>query len=243
MEQDTTWQWYGQSAILIGTGESTYYYYCKRCLDIVLASIALILLFPVMVAIAILIKLDSPGPIFFVQTRVGSRRRSSGGYTVWEIQNFPVFKFRSMTHNADETLHRAYIKAFVAGNAQPSGSGKLKYKLTDDPRITTVGHILRRTSLDELPQLFNVLRGEMSLVGPRPVPEYEVAEYREAWHHTRLATLPGITGLWQVKARCQVEFEEMIRLDLEYINHQSLWLDLKILLLTIPAVFSEDGAE
>jgi lipopolysaccharide/colanic/teichoic acid biosynthesis glycosyltransferase len=102
---------------------------------------------------------------------------------------------------------------------------------------------LRKTSLDELPQLFNILQGEMSLVGPRPVPVYEVAEYREAWHHERLATLPGLTGLWQVKGRCQVSFEDMVRLDLEYVRNQSLWLDIQILFLTIPAAISGQGAD
>jgi lipopolysaccharide/colanic/teichoic acid biosynthesis glycosyltransferase len=148
-----------------------------------------------------------------------------------------------MLHKADESVHQAYIRAFVAGSLGKPDESQTPYKLTGDPRVTRVGRILRKTSLDELPQCFNVLRGEMSLVGPRPVPVYEVAEYREAWHHERLATLPGITGLWQVKGRCQVAFEDMIRLDLEYVRNQSLWLDLKIMFLTIPAALSGQGAE
>lgn len=219
------------------------YYVGKRLMDLVLASAALLLLGPLLLLIAAVIKLDSPGPVFFLQKRVGSRRLSHDGRSVWEVRLFPVYKFRSMVQHADETLHRDYIRAFVADQVQASESGRVKYKLTGDPRLTRSGHILRRFSLDELPQLFNVLKGEMSLVGPRPVPEYEVAEYREAWCFDRLTALPGITGLWQVKARCDVRFEEMIRLDLEYIRHQSLWLDLKILLLTLPAVISGAGAE
>jgi lipopolysaccharide/colanic/teichoic acid biosynthesis glycosyltransferase len=132
---------------------------------------------------------------------------------------------------------------FVRGTLEGREATTAAYKLGADPRITRVGKFLRKSSLDELPQLINVLRGEMSLVGPRPVPEYEVLEYREAWHHERLATLPGITGLWQVKGRGQVPFEDMVRLDLEYIQRQSLWLDLAILLFTVPAVLSGRGAE
>lgn len=243
MTQYTAWQWSHQTATLVGGGDNAFYFHGKRFLDVVLTSIALILLAPVILIISILIKLETPGPIFFVQERVGSKRRYRDGRMVWEVQIFRVYKFRSMVHNADQSLHQAYIKAFVAGTAQEAENCGVKYKLTNDPRVTMVGRFLRRTSLDELPQLFNVLLGEMSLVGPRPVPEYEVAEYSEAWHHERLAALPGITGLWQVKGRCQVSFEEMIHLDLEYISRQSLWLDIKIILLTIPAVISGRGAE
>jgi lipopolysaccharide/colanic/teichoic acid biosynthesis glycosyltransferase len=148
-----------------------------------------------------------------------------------------------MFQDADEAIHRAYIRAFVQGNVEDADAAKPMYKLTKDPRVTRVGRVLRKMSLDELPQVFNVLRGEMSLIGPRPVPEYEVAEYQESWHYERLAALPGITGLWQVKGRCQVEFDVMIRMDLEYIRRQSLWLDIKILLLTVPAVLIGSGAE
>lgn len=243
MAKYTTWQWSNQEAALVGGRDRTFYYQCKRCMDLALSIIALIICAPLLLAIAILIVLDTPGSIFFVQERVGSRRRSVNGHTVWKVRNFPVYKFRSMVQDADESMHQAFIKAFVAGTVEESDLPRAKFKLTNDPRVTRVGRILRRTSLDELPQLFNVLRGEMSLVGPRPVPEYEVAEYREAWHLGRLATLPGITGLWQVKGRCQVSFEDMIHLDLEYVRHQSLWLDLKILFLTIPAVLSGKGAE
>lgn len=219
------------------------YYYVKRFMDVSLVATAMLLLAPLMLIIAVLIKLDSPGPVFFVQERIGSQRQTENGRSVWKIRKFRIYKFRSMFQNADDALHRAYIKAFVQGNIEKSDSGHTQFKLTNDPRVTRVGGLLRKMSLDELPQLFNVLRGEMSLVGPRPVPEYEVAEYRESWHYGRLATLPGITGLWQVMGRCQVEFEDMIRLDLEYIDRQSLWLDSQILLKTIPAVLSGSGAE
>lgn len=219
------------------------YYYVKRFVDIFLASIAMLLLSPLLLLIAVLIKLDSSGSVFFVQERIGSKRQTENGRTVWKIRKFRIYKFRSMYQNADEALHRDYIKAFVQGTVEKSNDENGKFKLANDPRITRVGALLRKSSLDELPQLFNVVRGEMSMVGPRPVPEYEVAEYREAWHYGRLATLPGITGLWQVKGRCLVEFEEMIRLDLDYIRDQSLWLDFKILFQTIPAVLSGSGAE
>lgn len=242
MEQFGTWQWSSQTDILTGGQDKPVYHYCKRCIDLGLAILALMLLFPVMLVMALLIKVDSAGPIFYTQERVGAKRCSKNGRTSWEIRRFQMIKFRSMVQDADTSIHRAYIKAFIQGQVETSGMDTALYKLTNDPRVTRVGRIIRKTSLDELPQLINVLKGEMSLVGPRPVPEYEVAGY-EGWHHERLATLPGITGLWQVKGRCQVSFEKMVRLDIDYVRHQSLWLDLKILILTIPAVLSGQGAE
>jgi len=242
MEQLTTWQQSQHARMLNGSRNKHFYSFCKRLIDVVLATILLILLAPLLLIIAILIKLDSPGPIFFTQERVGTRRKLYNGRPVWEVQNFRVYKFRSMVQNADQSVHQAYIKAFVEGTAERSEEDGRKFKLTNDPRITRMGRILRKTSLDELPQLINVLKGEMSLVGPRPVPTYEVAEYQE-WHHERLAALPGITGYWQVYGRCQVSFEEMIEMDIEYIRNQSLWLDLNILWLTVPAVLSGRGAE
>jgi lipopolysaccharide/colanic/teichoic acid biosynthesis glycosyltransferase len=217
------------------------FFFCKRFLDLALATIFLLLLFPLMLLIAVLIKLDSAGPVIFVQKRVGGRRRSSGG-VIWEIRTFPFYKFRSMVKDADPALHKEYIQAFVEGRTEKSEADEAKFKLTGDPRITRVGRLLRRTSLDELPQLLNVIKGEMSLVGPRPVPTYEVAQYQDS-HSERLACLPGMTGLWQVKGRCQVPFEEMIRMDIEYVRNQSLWLDLKVLWFTLPAVLSGRGAE
>jgi lipopolysaccharide/colanic/teichoic acid biosynthesis glycosyltransferase len=147
-----------------------------------------------------------------------------------------------MVQDADPTAHQAFIKAFAEDRVESSGTNGAKFKMTEDPRVTRVGRMLRRTSVDELPQLMNVLRGDMSLVGPRPVPTYEVAEYR-AWHRERLAALPGITGLWQVNGRSQVSFDDMIRMDIDYVRSRSLWLDVRILLLTLPAVLAGRGAQ
>jgi lipopolysaccharide/colanic/teichoic acid biosynthesis glycosyltransferase len=218
------------------------YFFLKRALDIVCASVLLVIFAPVMLVIAVLIKLSSPGPVFFVQERVGASKRSCAGLTIWEIRNFQFYKFRSMYQNADQTLHKAYIERWVKGQAEDSGDPTARFKLTGDPRITPLGHILRKTSLDELPQLFNVLKGEMSLVGPRPVPVYEVNQYKRQ-HYERLAALPGITGLWQVKGRGHVPFEEQIQLDIEYIRAQSLVFDVKLMFLTIPAVLLSRGAK
>ncbi len=217
------------------------YFLSKRIIDIALAALLLIFLAPLLLAIAILIKIDSHGPIIFVQPRVGARRRSSGKRTHWEIHTFRIYKFRSMFCDADQALHQAHIHAYASGQIDATDPATTTFKLTNDPRITRMGRILRRSSLDELPQLANVLKGEMSLVGPRPIPLYEFDDYQER-HKQRFAALPGITGLWQVKGRCQVSFEEQIQMDIEYVRDQSLWLDFKILLLTIPAVLSGRGA-
>ena len=220
---------------------SSYLLY-KRALDVVLSILVLIAFLPLFVLIALLIKFDSPGPILFRQQRVGAKRRSIGGQKVWIVQNFTMYKFRSMVANADSCLHEAYIRDFVEGRISPQLEPGLKFKLSNDPRVTRLGRILRKLSLDELPQLLNVLKGDMSLVGPRPVPTYEVACYRNG-DHRRLAALPGITGLWQVRGRCLVSFEEMVRMDVDYIRNTTFWFDLKILFLTIPAVLSKRGAE
>jgi lipopolysaccharide/colanic/teichoic acid biosynthesis glycosyltransferase len=227
---------------LSGGRDSFFYSISKRAIDLVLATLLLILLSPLLLLSAILIMLDTPGPVLFVQERVGARRRSEGGRTTWQVENFRIYKYRTMVAHADQSLHQTHIKAWVEGHLEASDRGASKFKLKDDTRVTRVGRILRKTSLDELPQLFNVLKGEMSLVGPRPVPTYEVAEY-QAWHHERLAALPGITGFWQVKGRSQVSFEEMITMDIEYVRNRSLWLDIRILGLTIPAVLSGRGAD
>jgi lipopolysaccharide/colanic/teichoic acid biosynthesis glycosyltransferase len=242
MAGQQTWQWPSRIAQVADKTEDDRYFAAKRCLDVILAALLLILLLPLIVLIAVLIKLDSPGPVFFTQERVGAKRQWLGRQAIWIIKNFNIYKFRSMVQNADSAVHEAYIRDFVEGRAHPSAEGDGKFKLTNDPRVTRVGRILRKFSLDELPQLLNVLMGDMSLVGPRPVPPYEVACYGNG-DHKRLTALPGITGYWQVKGRCRVTFEEMIRMDLEYIRNASLWFDLKILLLTIPAVLSRRGAE
>jgi lipopolysaccharide/colanic/teichoic acid biosynthesis glycosyltransferase len=217
------------------------YLLVKRCADVAGAAILLVGLMPLMVLIALLIVLDSPGGVFYVQERMGSRRRRVGGERAWELEPFSVFKFRTMSAGADSSLHQAHVEAYVRGRLHPEPRTPARFKLAEDPRITRFGSILRRTSLDELPQLINVIRGEMSLVGPRPVPVYEVALYEEA-HHERFAARPGITGLWQVSGRCDISFEDMINLDITYARAQSFWLDAKILLLTIPAVIGGRGA-
>lgn len=242
MAGQQTWQWSSRTAVLAHESENILYGVLKRCMDICLSTALIILLLPLLLLIALLIKLDSPGPAIFTQERVGAKRQRFGLKRVWVVQNFLFYKFRSMARDADQSLHEAYIKDFVEGRARPSAESGGKYKLTNDPRVTRVGRFLRKFSLDELPQLFNVLKGDMSLVGPRPVPTYEVAGYSPR-HHNRFAALPGITGWWQVKGRCQVSFEEMIRMDVDYIRNASMWLDLKILFLTLPAVLSRRGAE
>jgi exopolysaccharide biosynthesis polyprenyl glycosylphosphotransferase len=200
----------------------------KRAMDIVGSMLALILCAPIFLIIAIAIKISSKGPVFFKQQRVGH----SG-------QCFTFLKFRSMQIDNDPTVHREYVRKLIAGQAmrEPSnGNGDGVYKLTNDKRVTVVGRFLRRTSLDELPQLLNVLRGDMSLVGPRPAIPYEVASY-ETWHRRRvLEVKPGITGLWQVNGRNRIKFDEMVRLDLQYAKSWSPWLDIKILMRTPRAV-------
>jgi lipopolysaccharide/colanic/teichoic acid biosynthesis glycosyltransferase len=218
------------------------YFACKRMLDVAGALALLVVLAPLLLLITLAIKLDDGGPVLYMQERVGSRRKRLDGRIVWEIENFRIFKFRSMIQNADDAVHREYIRAFTAGEAKPAEDSGPKFKLNNDARITRVGRFLRRTSLDELPQLANVLRGDMSLVGPRPVPTYEVAQYK-SWHFERLAALPGITGLWQVRGRGEVAFEDMVRLDIAYVRAQSIWQDLWLLVCTLPAVVKGRGAK
>ncbi len=194
----------------------------KRFFDIVISALATVLLLPLWLLIALLIKLDSRGPVFYSQERVGMDGRL-----------FLVFKFRTMKAGVDSEIHREYQRAFIAGRAEANlgDDSKPTYKLLSDPRITRVGKLLRRTSLDEVPQLLNVLMGDMSVVGPRPPIPYEVEAY-ELWHRKRLDMKPGLTGLWQVSGRNRLPFEEMVRLDLFYIENWSLLLDLKIILRT-----------
>ena len=218
------------------------YFVCKRSLDVILSILMLIAFLPLFAVIALLIQLDSPGPILFRQERVGAKRRKLGAKIVWIVQSFTIYKFRSMVADADSSPHEAYIRDFVEGRISPQRSPGGKFKLSNDPRVTRLGRVLRKFSLDELPQLLNVLKGDMSLVGPRPVPTYEVACYRNE-DHRRLASLPGITGLWQVRGRSLVSFEEMVGMDVHYIRNATFWSDLKILFLTIPAVLSKRGAE
>ena len=194
-----------------------------RALDLV-ATVALVLLLaPLLLLIALIIKLDSPGPVLFRQQRVGRGRR-----------NFLVAKFRTMQHGADHDVHRDYMLALIE-------SGTPAPKLAGDALVTRFGSFLRRTSLDELPQLWNVLRGEMSLVGPRPPIPYEVDHYPSHWFE-RFLVKPGVTGLWQVSGRSEVSLEEMIELDVDYARRRSVLLNVWILLRTIPAVLSQRGA-
>jgi lipopolysaccharide/colanic/teichoic acid biosynthesis glycosyltransferase len=203
-------------------------------MDIAGSLLALMMLSPVLVVVAMAIKFSSPGPIFFRQQRIGQHGKK-----------FTFLKFRSMYFAEDHTIHKEYVKRLIAGvngSAHAQGLQTEVYKLTNDPRITPVGRILRRTSLDEVPQFLNVLAGRMSLVGPRPPIPYEFESY-DLWHVQRLlAVKPGITGLWQVEGRSRVAFDDMVRLDLKYARSWSLWLDFKILLKTPGAVFSGVGA-
>ncbi len=203
------------------------YEIAKRVLDVTLASILLVLLSPLFLLIAIAIKLDSPGPVIYVQRRLGKDARV-----------FRFYKFRSMTADVDHTVaHREFVRQYINGEDKDNHHHHL-YKPESNGRcITRVGKILRRTSLDELPQLINVLKGDMSLVGPRALPDYELEQYNE-WHRRRLAVLPGITGLAQVSGRSRLTFNEIVALDLAYIENRSLALDLWILLKTIPVVLS-----
>lgn len=219
-------------------GGNRVYFSLKRLLDVSLSIIGLALLGPLLVLIAIAIKVTTPGPVLFSQRRVGSRFRGISGREEWVVTEFTMYKFRSMHQDAGEGVHRAYIKAYALGAIQTNNSD---FKMSGDTRITRVGRWLRRSSLDELPQLLNVLKGDMSLVGPRPVPVYEVACYQER-DFQRLCALPGISGVWQVQGRGRVRFEEMIAMDVMYATKQSLRLDLHVLLLTAPAVLIGAGA-
>jgi exopolysaccharide biosynthesis polyprenyl glycosylphosphotransferase len=201
---------FGRGALLI-----------RRGIDIVGAIVVLVLGAPLLALIALAIRLDSPGPILFRQTRVGAGRKL-----------FQICKFRSMHKGAEAEVERL--------RALNEADGPI-FKIQDDPRLTRVGRLLRHTSLDELPQLWNVLRGEMGLVGPRPPLPAEVSRYME-WHKKRLEVRPGMTGLWQVSGRSLLSFDEMVLLDIYYIENWSLWLDFKILLRTIPQVLFGDGA-
>lgn len=195
--------------------------FVKRASDLILGCLILIFLLPLFLFISILIKIDSKGPVLFWQHRVGKNEKI-----------FKMHKFRSMFLGAQDSVYSLIDKNEADG---------LIFKIKNDPRITRVGKILRRLSLDELPQIINVLKGEMSLVGPRPPLPGEVEKYSE-WHRKRLRILPGITGLWQVSGRSELPFEDMVKLDVLYIENWSLWLDLKILLKTIPVVLTAKGA-
>jgi len=227
------------------SGKKNFYYFTKRIIDIIISLFALILLFPFMLLIAILIRIDSPGPVIFTQKRITTLRKKVNGAYEWDRVEFSFYKFRTMKHNADSTLHRNYVKALIEHEDQTLSSlsnanPKIK-KLTNDPRITRLGRLLRRSSIDELPQFWNVLKGDMSVVGPRPAIPYELDFYKP-WYFRRFQSKPGLTGLWQVVARCSIDFDGMVKLDIEYIRKQSFIEDLKIILMTPVAIFLHRGA-
>ena len=206
----------------------------KQIMDTIGSALMLAFFSPLLLVIAMAVKASSKGPVFFRQQRVGRYGK-----------NFTFLKFRSMRVDNDQRIHRDYVTTLIAGGTQASSSNQSTngiYKLTNDGRVTRIGKVLRRTSLDELPQLVNVLKGDMSLVGPRPAIPYELAAY-QTWHRRRvLEVKPGITGLWQVTGRSRVKFDDMVRLDLRYATSWSPWLDLKILMRTPGAVISGSGA-
>lgn len=208
-------------------------YGAKRVLDLVAATMGLLIAAPLAAVVALLIKFSSPGPVLFKQIRIGRNSKE-----------FMFYKFRTMRVNNDDSQHRKYMKLFIEGNAEElkefNGRKKI-YKLTTDDRITPIGRFLRRTSLDELPQLLNVLKGNMSMVGPRPHIPYEVGLYKD-YHHRRLQGTPGITGWWQIHGRSRVTFDKSVEMDIWYLEHQSLLLDVRIMFRTITKATVGRGA-
>ena len=206
----------------------------KRVMDIAGSLVGLMLFSPLMFLTAIAIKISSSGPIIFKQYRFGKKGI-----------HFAFYKFRSMQSNVDDQIHREYVTNLINGDLEKINQGDEKtplYKMKSDPRVTPVGRIIRKTSIDELPQFLNVLKGEMSLVGPRPPIPYEVEKY-EPWHLRRILEVkPGITGLWQVDGRSTTSFDDMVRLDLRYVQNWSLWLDIKIILKTLKVFIRPNGA-
>ena len=208
-------------------------YRTKRALDVMAAVVGLVIATPFAALIALLIRLTSPGPVLFKQGRIGK-----------DGKEFKFYKFRTMRVNNDDSQHRQYMKLFIEGKEEAlrkfNGQKKL-YKIAKDDRVTAVGRFLRRTSLDELPQLINVLKGDMSMVGPRPHIPYEVSLYKD-WHRKRLNGLPGVTGWWQVHGRSRVTFDKSVEMDIWYLEHQSLILDIRIMLRTISKAIVGRGA-
>ncbi len=203
--------------------------HAKRLLDLWITIPALVVLSPLFVLVGVAIRLDSRGPVFFRQERVGK-----------DAKIFTCYKFRTMRHGADQTVHLLAFAGMAAGKPM-SDDPATPFKLARDTRVTRIGTLLRRTSIDELPQLLNVLRGEMSIVGPRPAIPYELEHYKD-WQHRRYTVNPGITGLWQVYGRGTTGFDEMMQLDVEYADNWTVWLDIKLIALTIPAILTQRGA-
>ncbi len=205
---------------------------CKRCIDILGSIFGMLLFFPIFIVISILIKCTSRGPVFFRQVRVGQYG-----------QPFDVIKFRTMKECNDDEIHKKFVRQFIKNSSHYAAAGqKVECKIKDDPRITPIGKILRKTSLDEVPQFINVLYGSMSLVGPRPAIPYEIKEYH-VWHRRRVFEVkPGLTGIWQVKGRSRTDFDNMVRMDIQYIKEWTLLMDLQIIAETPLALFSAKGA-
>jgi exopolysaccharide biosynthesis polyprenyl glycosylphosphotransferase len=210
-----------QEIIEIERKESAIYNMAKRALDIIASTLGLIILSPILLVVAILIKLESKGPAIFSQKRIGLNKKE-----------FKMYKFRSMVQNAEE------LKEKLAKKNEMSGP---MFKMKNDPRVTKVGRFIRKTSIDELPQLINVLKGEMSLVGPRPSLPKEVSKF-EPWMLKRLSVKPGLTCYWQVSGRNNIDFENWMKLDLQYVNDRSFWLDLKLILKTATVLFGDKNA-
>lgn len=210
-----------QEIIVIERKESALYNIAKRALDIIASTLGLIILSPILLVVAILIKLESKGPAIFSQKRIGLNKKE-----------FKMYKFRSMVQNAEE------LKEKLAKENEMSGP---MFKMKNDPRVTKVGRFIRKTSIDELPQLINVLKGEMSLVGPRPSLPKEVSKF-EPWMLKRLSVKPGLTCYWQVSGRNNIDFEDWMKLDLQYVNDRSFWLDLKLILKTATVLFGDKNA-
>jgi len=226
-------------------GDRRGYFVVKRVFDVVVALLALLLLLPVFLVVAAWVLIDDGRPVFFRQQRVRGRRRDGD---TWALEPFTLFKFRTMVADADPGLHREYITAYIQSDADrlaslnPGRRDGESFRPDHDPRVTRAGRVLRACSLDELPQLVNVVRGDMSLVGPRPPLPYEVELYSPR-DLLRLSTPQGMTGWAQVKGRCAVDFEDLIARDLEYLDRQSFGFDLKVMCLTVPAVLSRRGAD
>ena len=200
----------------------------KRMFDLAMCLVLLPFIIPIAGIVGLLILFDSPGPIFFRQKRIG-----------YKGQAFTIYKFRTMYHKFDDSKHREYMKQYISGQAATQADGSFKPPIEN--QITKTGRFLRKTSLDELPQLINVLKGDMSIVGPRPHVEWEVQEY-EAWHRLRLAVKPGITGLAQVNGRSSITFDLLIKYDIDYVRNQSMALDFQIMIQTVLAVLKRNGA-
>ena len=201
------------------------YDFIKRVIDISISLILLILLIPILIVVSILIKLESTGPVFFRQSRIGQNGHP-----------FTIYKFRTMYVYANENIQRKYLKEILEKeNEQPV------FRIVDDPKITRIGRFLRITSLDELPQLINILKGDMSLVGPRPSLPFEYSKY-EDWQKERVTVKPGITGLWQISGRFRMSYDEMVKLDISYIKKRSILLDIEILIKTVSLVLTGKGA-